>query len=261
MLKNIHALILDMDGVIWRGPQWLVKPAELFPRLCDAGIAFTFATNNATRTIPYYLDKFSKSGIQLETWQVMNSAVATAHILSERLPAGSEVFVVGEWGLESTLVEKGFRIGSKDPKAVVCGMDRQVTYDKIKTAAGLVRNGAAFIGTNPDKSFPTPEGLAPGAGAILAAIEAASGVSPEIIGKPQPGMFLQLLKILDNRPENVLVVGDRLETDIAGGQAVGCRTAALLSGVSTSEMIESWRPQPDYIFPDLNALVEELVAK
>ena len=261
MFQEIRALILDMDGVLWRGPQWLIEPAVLFSHLRGAGIRFTFATNNATRTVSYYVDKFAGEGVGIEPWQVMNSGLATANELATRFPEGSEVFVVGEWGLEASLQEKGFRIGADAPVAVVSGMDREITYAKLKTAALLVRAGVPFIGTNPDKSFPTPEGQAPGAGAILAAIEAASGVSPEIIGKPQPTMYRQLLSSLNLRPEQTLVVGDRLETDIAGGQAIGCRTAAVLSGVSTAEMVAAWLPAPDYVFQDLNALVAELVKK
>jgi len=261
MFTDIKALILDMDGVLWRGTEWLIEPASTFDRLRGAGYSVTMATNNATRTIDYYLEKFASVGVDLEEWQVINSGLATANELAARFPDRGEVFVVGEWGLKSSLEAKGFTIGDRSPVAVACGMDRELTYDKIKTAVMSIAGGAAFIGSNPDKSFPTPEGLAPGAGSILAAIEAASGVAPEIIGKPQPTMYRQLLSRLDLPADRVLVVGDRLETDILGGQRLGCKTAALLSGVSTLEMVHQWSPAPDYVYADLNVLVNDLVKK
>ena len=152
----------------------------------------------------------------------------------------------------------GFVHSSNNPLAVVAGLDRNVTYEKINQATYLINKGTPFIGTNPDKSLPTPEGFAPGAGSILAAIEAATNVQPEIIGKPQPTMFLHALNHLDEKPENTLVIGDRLETDIAGGQLAGCRTALVLSGVTTKEMAEKWKPGPDFIAENLNELIEIL---
>ena len=254
------ALILDMDGVLWRDQEWLTNPQDTFPRLRSAGLRFAFATNNATRTVPYYLKKFADAGVELEAEQIINSGIAAANYLVKRFPQRGGIFVVGEWGLEETLQARGFEIGSTHPLAVVCGMDRQLTYDKIKTAAMAVRAGAAFIGTNPDKSFPTPEGLAPGAGAVLAAIEAASDVSPLIIGKPEPAMYEQLLPYLGTTPAETLVIGDRLETDIAGAQRMGCQAAAVLTGVSTEDDIRAWRPTLDYIAKSLDHLVAELLA-
>jgi 4-nitrophenyl phosphatase len=153
----------------------------------------------------------------------------------------------------------GFNTDGTAPIAVVCGMDRQVTYDKIKHASMAVRAGALFIGTNADRTFPTPEGLAPGAGSILAAIEAASDVSPTITGKPQPDLYEILLRGLGTTPAGTLVVGDRLETDIAGGRALGCPTALVLTGVSDEAMAGVSDTPPDHIFADLNALVEAIL--
>jgi len=121
----------------------------------------------------------------------------------------------------------------------------------------LIRAGAPFIATNPDPTFPTPEGLVPGAGAIIAAIEAATGVEAEVIGKPNPGMYRVALQRLKAAPEETLVVGDRLETDIAGAQALGCRTALVLSGVTDEQRARQWDPAPDWIFPDLQTLLEK----
>jgi 4-nitrophenyl phosphatase len=249
-----------MDGVLWRGDEWLVEPAELFARLQEAGIAIGLATNNATRTPVYYIEKFAAVGVTLEARQIVNSGIAAAHYLVERFPDRGDVIVVGEWGLAETLAKHGFHQNGTEPIAVVCGMDRQVTYDKIKVAAMAIRAGALFIGTNPDRTFPTPEGFAPGAGAILAAIEAASDVIPIITGKPEPAMYEILLRELGTEPAETLVVGDRLETDIAGGLALGSPTALVLSGVSTRADAEVSEFPPDHIFSDLNTLAEAILS-
>ena len=119
-----------------------------------------------------------------------------------------------------------------------------------------IRAGARFYATNPDKTFPTPDGLVPGAGAILASIVAATDVQPIIIGKPKPAMMYMALENLGTTPGEALVVGDRLETDIAAGQAAGCKTALVLSGVSTREQAENWKPSPDFIFDDLSSIMD-----
>jgi 4-nitrophenyl phosphatase len=159
-------------------------------------------------------------------------------------------------GLIQTLKEFGFNNGASNPLAVVVGLDKNITYEKLRIASLFIRGGVPFIGTNADKSFPTPEGLVPGAGSLIAALEAASDTKAEIIGKPQATMFYHALNYLKCAPEDVLVVGDRLETDIAGGQAAGCKTALVLSGVSTREMGEAWKPAPDLILPDLTHLAK-----
>jgi 4-nitrophenyl phosphatase len=166
--------------------------------------------------------------------------------------------VVGEPSLKEVLTSYGFQVvDENDPNviAVVAGMDRTLSFDKLRIGALLVRRGALFVGTNPDRTFPTPEGLIPGAGSILAALEAATDVTPLIAGKPAPSMFRLALDRLGAKPEEVLCIGDRLETDIAGGQSVGCKTALVLSGVTTLEAAKAWRPAPDVIVPDLSSLL------
>lgn len=253
---SVHALILDMDGVIWRDKQPIGDLQSIFNRIESRGIKYVFATNNATNTVDNYVGSLTRHGIKVSRQQIFTSATATAYYLSELFPQKGNVFVVGMAGLESTLQESGFQVSSDNPLAVVAAMDRTISYEKLRTATLLIRSGVPFIGTNPDKTFPTPDGLVPGAGSILAAIQAATDTAPEIIGKPKATMFLQALEYLDEEPENVLVVGDRLETDIAGGQAAKCRCGVVLSGVSDRGMAETWQPKLDYIAEDLEALIE-----
>ncbi len=259
-LPDIKALILDMDGVLWRDNTPIGDLPDLFARIRAQGLKVAMATNNATKTVDEYLEKFSGFGVTLESWQIITAALATADALCKRFPARGAVFVVGEHGLACALEECGFEpiIDPADetvPVAVVGGFDRSVTYDKLRRATLHIRAGAPFYGTNPDKTFPTPQGLIPGAGAILAALEVATGVHPLILGKPQPAMMEMALENLGVPPEATLVVGDRLETDIAAGQAAGCRTALVLSGVSTLEQAKSWQPAPDIVADDLSTLI------
>jgi 4-nitrophenyl phosphatase len=137
-------------------------------------------------------------------------------------------------------------------------MDRTLTYEKLTRATLLIRSGAQFIGSNPDRTFPTPEGLAPGAGAILAALEAATDQQPLILGKPAPELYRIAMRRMNVGPENTLVVGDRLGTDVIGAQQLGCRTGLVLSGVTTLEAAREWDPAPDWIAKDLSDLLEKI---
>ena len=260
-LSYIKALILDMDGVLWRENTPIGDLPAIFARIRERGLKVALATNNATRTVDEYLQKLAGFGVTLEPWQIITSSLATADTLAKEFPDGGAVFVVGENGIQRTLEERGFRpiIDPQDETrvvAVVTGMDRSVSYQKLRRATLHIRAGVPFYGTNPDRTFPTPQGLAPGAGSILAAIESATDVKPIIIGKPQPAMMDMALEKLGTKPEESLVVGDRLETDIAAGQASGCKTALVLSGVSTREQAEAFRPAPDFIVKDLSSLIE-----
>jgi 4-nitrophenyl phosphatase len=213
------------------------------------------ATNNATATAQQYLAKMQSFGVTLEPWQVINSSQAAAHYLSHHLENGAPVYVIGEEGIIDALTEAGFPVRAEGARAVIVGMDRKLTYDKLRTATLLIRAGVPFIATNPDRTFPVPEGLVPGAGAIVAAVETATDVKPKVVGKPEPEMYLAALERLGTTIEKTLVVGDRLETDIAGAQALGCPTALVLSGVTTDEKARLWTPAPDFILPDLSTLV------
>jgi 4-nitrophenyl phosphatase len=261
MLTNIKALILDMDGVVWRENTPIGDLPAIFARIRECGLKAALATNNASKTVDEYLAKFSGFGVALESWQIVTSALATANGLAKQFPDGGPVFVIGGNGIQHALEERGFTpvIDPDDetrPVAVACGLDRLVSYEKLRRATLHIRAGVPFYGTNPDRTFPTPLGLVPGAGAILAAIEAATDTKPIIIGKPAPAMMYMALEKLGTRPEESLVVGDRLETDIAAGQAAGCKTALVLSGVSTLEQAEAWKPAPDFIVDDLATLIK-----
>ena len=252
-------LVLDMDGVLWRENTPIGDLPKIFGRINRMGLRVVLATNNSTKTVEQYLTRLKGFGVNLESWQIVTSSLAVAELLAKRFPNRGDVFVLGEDGIMEALVEKGFHpkpVGeAKDAAAVVVGIDREINFNKLREAALLIRNGALFYGTNADLTFPTPEGLIPGAGAFLAFLSAATGVKPIVGGKPAPDVLELALERLATPRERTLVVGDRLETDIAGGQAVGCPTALVLSGVSTREMGEAWTPKVDIIADELATLI------
>jgi 4-nitrophenyl phosphatase len=255
---KIRALILDMDGVIWRSNEPIGDLPSIFKQIDKLGWKVVLATNNATKSIQQFLTKLESMGVTLETWQVINSAVATAHFLSQQHPEGGNVYVVGEPGLVEILAGKGFKHSDENPLAVVAALDRSINYEKLRTSTLLIRSGVPFIGTNPDRTFPTPEGQVPGAGSILATIEAATDVQPLVIGKPNPIMYQFALERMNTTPEETLVVGDRLETDIAGAQNLGAPSALVLSGVTSEEAAWEWEPSPDLIADNLANVLREL---
>ncbi len=259
MPKNtpIKGIILDMDGVLWRAGHPIGDLPALFDRMNRLGLRVMLATNNATKSVAQFLAQFARLGVSLEPWQVLTSAVVTAAYLQAHYPKGTPVFVIGEDALRDTLREYGLaplpadEMPVETPPLVVVGMDWHCSYQRLRHATLLIRRGAAFIGTNPDRTFPTPEGLVPGAGSLLAALEAATDTPPHIMGKPAPEMFYQCLQRLGTAPEETVMVGDRLETDIRGAAQVGLRTALVLSGVATRPQAEAATPAPDWIAENL----------
>jgi 4-nitrophenyl phosphatase len=244
-----------MDGVLWRGSEAIGDLQSIFAQIDRIGWKVIFATNNATRTIQQYVDLLSSFGVNTEPWQVINSASAVTYYLCNQFPNGGSVYIIGEQGIIEACAEQGFYQSDSSVLAVIAGMDRELTYDKLKTATLMLRAGVPFLGTNPDLTFPTPYGLVPGSGSILAALTAASGVTPTIVGKPEPTMYRIALERLKLTPDKVLVIGDRPETDITGAQRIGCRTALVLSGVTSAEQAATWRPAPDIIANDLESVL------
>ena len=154
----------------------------------------------------------------------------------------------------------GYELSDTCAEVVVCGIDFDLTYEKAQSATLLIRAGARFIGTNPDPSFPSPEGLVPGAGSIIALIEAASGQSPTIIGKPERGMFDAALHQLGALPEETLMIGDRISTDISGARMLGMQTALVMTGVETESSLRKSEVQPDMLFAGLPELTKALLS-
>lgn len=258
-LKN---LIVDMDGVLWHGETPVPGLADFFETLHTFNIRFILATNNASKIAADYVEKLARFHVHIPAWQILTSAEATAHYLRGRFPENSRVYVVGDTGLSKAMIAEGFQLvesdGFIDPAIrvdiVVVGMTPHVCYPNLASAAHLINKGALFVGTNPDVTFPTEIGPLPGAGSILAFLETATDVKPLIIGKPNRPMFEEALVRLGASSDETAMVGDRLNTDIAGGHNAGLKTILLLSGISNREQLETAGTQPDWIFSDLREL-------
>lgn len=243
---------MDMDGVLWRGNEPLPAMVEMFDWLRETDTPFALATNNSSRTQADYVAKLTKLGVDWVTEdRIVTSATATAAYLQQDYPAGTPVYVFGMAGLKHILDEAGFDVSEADhvvPEAVVAGIDFELTYERLKQATLYIRGGAAFIGTNPDKTFPSPAGLVPGAGSMIAALEAATDQKATIIGKPSSPMFETALQVTGTAPDRTLMIGDRLNTDIEGAQALGMQTALVFTGVTTSADLSS---AENTIWPDV----------
>jgi 4-nitrophenyl phosphatase len=257
-LRNVRGLVIDMDGVLWQGDIPMPGLPEFFETLERRQIKFVLATNNNTQTPQGFAQKARKMGVNVETEQVVTAAVATVHYLRGHYPRGSRIYVVGEAALKGLISEAGFTLADTDVAAVVVTMDRQLTYEMLKRATLLIRAGADFIGPNPDTAYPTPEGLVPGGGAILAAVAASSDRQPLIMGKPEGWIFQICMERMQLEPEAVASLGDRLETDIAGGQRLALKTILVLSGVATLADLACSPVQPTWVFDGIKELAEAL---
>jgi 4-nitrophenyl phosphatase len=249
-----------MDGVMWKGDSPIGDLPEIFARIRERGLKVAFATNNGTRTPGQYVERLAGFGVQAGSELVVTSALGIANLLGQRFPHGGKVFAIGGEGVMTALKEQGFELlpleQAEKSQAVVMGIDININFDKMREATLLVRRGIPFYATNPDKTFPTPRGEIPGAGAWVSVVTTATDIQPQYAGKPAPYLIDLARARLGTAKEETLVVGDRLETDIAGGQAAGCPCALVLSGVSTRAEADVWKPKVDIVAEDLWDLVQ-----
>ncbi len=255
LAERYDAFLFDLDGVLYRGAEATPGAAAALARLRAAGKGLAFVTNNSSRTPEDVADHLSSLGVVASPAEVETSSLVTASLLRERGVATA--FVVGETGLTTALREHGIEtIGEPDrADVVVVGWDRSADYAKLRTASLLVQRGASLVATNADASFPAPDGLWPGAGALLAVIETTTGVSAEVIGKPHAPIFLAALERAGGgRP---LVIGDRLDTDIAGAAALGWDSLLVLTGIATSDEAAVATQPPTHVGKDLMVLFDD----
>ncbi len=257
--SSIRALIIDIDGTLFRGDAPLPGIAELFVFLRQRGIAHVVATNNTTETPAQYRHKLAEAGVTLEVGQILTAGVATAAYLQRELPPGAPLFVIGEAALRQVLLEAGFALvanAGQPVAAVVVGGDSGLTYDKLKVAVLHLQRGARLVGANPDLLIPKEEGLIPEAGVTLAALQAATGLTPTVIGKPERLLFELALARLGSVAAHTAMLGDRLETDVWGAQRVGLKTVLVTTGVDNAATAAAKGIEPDAIVDGLAELVE-----
>jgi 4-nitrophenyl phosphatase len=256
-LAGVRGVIFDMDGVLWEGDRPLPGMADLFRFLRERGIRMILATNNASRTLAQYQEKIARMGAAVRGEEIITSSIATAEYLRKAARPGDRVFVIGEDGLVEAVRSAGLEVAAPDERQaqfVVCGMDRALTWEKLGTATINLHNGARFIGTNGDVTFPTERGITHGNGAILAALAAASGRKPVVIGKPQPAILNAAVRRLSLPKSQVIAIGDRLETDILGAKNAGLRSVLVLTGVTSRKDLRRSRIRPTWVVDGLPAL-------
>ncbi len=255
-LSTIRAVLFDMDGVLYRGDLPLGGVNELLVFLETRAIPYVCITNNAMRTPAQFAAKVQAFGLRVPADRIVTSSVATNVYLRSVAPRGTPIYAIGMEGLFEPLFGDGyFVLDERAPRYVVVGANFELTYAKLRTACLAIRAGATFIGTNPDRTFPAADGIIPGCGAILAALQAATDQQPIIIGKPEAAMFEAALKLLAANPSTTLIVGDRYDTDILGGAKAGLKTALVLTGVSDAAEAQRGPTMPDAIITDLGELL------
>ena len=244
----------DLDGVVYRGDQPIPGAVEALEEMRRSGISICFCTNNSAATVSQNVTKLTGLGLTVTADRVLTSAVVTGEELERRGCAGKSAIVVGGDGIVEALTGVGITIvedpGADEADLVVVGLETGFDYAAMKRAANAARAGADLIATNDDVTFPAPDGLWPGAGAILASIEAASGRTAEVMGKPHDPMMDAAARRLEGA-EPIAVVGDRPETDLAGGRARGWTTILVLTGVTDESAAQEIEPPPDAILESL----------
>jgi phosphoglycolate/pyridoxal phosphate phosphatase family enzyme len=254
-------LIFDLDGVIYRGESAVPGAIPTLSHLTATGHRLFFLTNNSTRSRQDYADKLARMGYPASAEQVMTSAYATGQYLRRQGAAGKRVFLIGEHGLAHEMEGAGLIVVplESDQKAeyVVVGLDRFLTFDKLQRAFQEVRGGATFVATNKDPTYPMEEGREiPGGGSMVAALEYAVGRAPIAIGKPEPYTLEEIFRLAGGSPQEAVMIGDRLDTDIRVGRRLGLTTVLPLTGVTTRADVEAATvdERPDFVLESLEEL-------
>ncbi len=257
--SDLAAWLIDMDGVLYQGKRPLPAAAEFINALQESNTPFLFLTNNATRTPAEYVQRLAEMGIHVSEDAIFTSALATTRYVNEKYPPPRRVIVIGGNGIRQAVQDAGYEVvdEAEGVTLVVSAMDTAATYARMAEAALAVRAGAPWVQTNPDPTFPSERGILPGAGAIMAFLQAATEQQPRIIGKPETGIFQQALDILGVDAKDTVMLGDRLETDILGGHRAGLKTICVLTGIASRAQAEAYTPRPDWIIDDLTALLSQ----
>ena len=258
----IRTYVFDLDGVIYRGDEPQPSAVETVHRLRSAGKQVYFLTNNSTQTRLMYAHKLTRMGIPTDPAFVMTSSCATALWFVENDAVGSSAYVVGEVGVSEELDGVDVRVveGTAGERAdfVVVGMDRGFTYEKLRVAQQAILNGARLIATNRDPTFPLEGGvLYPGGGSLVSAIETAAGVEALLIGKPMTYSLERILALSGTPPEEAMMIGDRLDTDVMVGNRAGVHTVLVLGGITSREQAEeaTGEQKPEMVIERLSELV------
>lgn len=253
-IRHKSGFIIDMDGVVYHGNRLLPGTLEFIAWLRAQKKAFLFRTNSSQSTPRELRQKMARLGISVEEDHFYTSALATAAFLGNQHPGGS-AFVIGDAGLTNALYDAGFALNDVNPDYVVVGESSGYDYAKLTHAVRLVLQGAKLIATNPDVTGPTDKGLVPATGALIAPIELCTGAMAYYIGKPNPLIMRHALKVLGRQPDESVIIGDRMDTDIIAGIESEIETVLVLSGVTTEADLRKFAYRPDHVLAGVGAIV------
>jgi 4-nitrophenyl phosphatase len=256
-LRKISTFLLDLDGTFYLGDELFPWSRNFVGRLEELGKEFIFVTNNSSRNAGYYAEKISRLGVPVDTRRVFTSGEATVYYLKKN-NFGSDLYLIGTPDLEEEFIRAGFNLTADHPAAVVLGFDLTLTYEKLRRACDLIRSGVPFIATHPDFNCPTPQGPIPDCGAMAVLITASTGVKPKVIGKPYPEMVEAFCSKFGLERGSVAMIGDRLYTDIAMGQAAGIFSILVLSGETRPEDLAGSPFKPDLVAENLGTVADWL---
>ncbi|MFL5698387.1 MAG: HAD-IIA family hydrolase [Ktedonobacteraceae bacterium] len=252
--------LIDLDGVIYRGNELLPGAKEFIAWLKANNKKFLFLTNNSFASETQVLEKLIGLGIVTDTSHLLSAGEAAVQNIARRFP-GALVYLVGEQPLSDLLRQYQLQVADVDAyqaDVVLVGLDRHFDYKKLTGAVLAVRAGAHFITINRDPLLPVEGGFLPGCGTMAAAIEAGCGVTPEVVGKPEPLLLQEAMRMLGSNPSETVMIGDSLTVDIQGGKAAGTQTLLVLSGNTSREDVAHSSIKPDYIYQDVAALLADL---
>jgi HAD superfamily hydrolase (TIGR01450 family) len=270
LADRFDGLLVDLDGVVWIGREPVPGSAETLRALLEAGKGIVFVTNNPGKLPAAYAERLGELGVEVGVEQIVTAGIVVARLAGEAAGEGGGIFVIGAAPLKEMVAATGARLiegeGAWKADAVVVSGHRGFDYDELTTAKRALDRDAALFATSHDPTMPYPGGELPGTGAILAAVETASGRRAEIAGKPERHLFEMAGKALacsfsgDNNDKEqtnarVAMIGDRISSDIAGGKAAGLETILVLSGTTSREEAAAADPAPDFVLEDLSGLL------
>ena len=258
LLDSYDSLLLDLDGVVYRGKEAIPGAMEAINRAQELGKKVAYITNNASRTPEQITEQLIGFGIKAAAGQIIGAARAGAKLLATKIPPGSKVLVVGGEGLRVEIANLGFQIvehAAEDPAGVIQGFSPDVGWKQLAQAAFAIQSGAVWVATNQDWTLPLERGIAPGNGTLVGAVHTAVGILPEFAGKPFRPIFDAAKELGFSKP---LVVGDRLDTDIKGAIGAGMDSACVMTGIATRKELLGAKSdeRPRFILENLMGIFE-----
>jgi len=259
-MDALHFLgyLFDLDGTIYLGEKLIPGAGETIERLKSLSKKIVYLSNKPLQTREDYAHKLTRLGIPTQPEEVINSSLVMARWLSREAP-GSTIYVIGETPLIEEMVRAGFRISEKagEIQYVIASFDRTFDYRKLNIALQAIKKGARFVATNPDQTCPVEGGEIPDCAAMIGAVEGTTGKKVEaVVGKPSDIMIRVAVEYMGLRPQDCILVGDRLETDMVMGKKAGMAAAVVLTGVTTRESLKKSDIQPDFIWESVAEIIK-----